>query len=100
MFSAVTRLSSEQSRMNLITACRSSCCAGMPRTMRRGPFGDSRTVLVWQSAQLNPICSTPKRRRREMPIGRSRPGSKSSPVEAYPPGRRSPHIAGSVLNTM
>ena len=68
--------------MNLTTACRSSCCAGMPKTMRRGADGESRTVLVWQSAQLNPTCSTPKRRRRDTPIGRSRPGSKINPVEA------------------
>ena len=55
-------------------ACRARCAAGWP--------GESRRVLVWQTAQLNPTCSTPKRRRRETPMGRSFPGSKMKPNEA------------------
>ena len=52
--SAVTRSSSVQSVTNCTNASRSSWWAGMPSTIRGGPPAVSRTVPVWQTAQLSP----------------------------------------------
>ena len=55
-------------------ACRERCAARA--------VGESRTVLVWHSAQLKPTWSMPSRRRRDTPIGRSCPGSMIKPNDA------------------